>query len=39
MNMNTSDIINLLLEGYEGLDNISDLEIEEEWNNLFGDKA
>ena len=37
MNMNTSDIINLLLEGYEGLDNISDLEIEEEWNNLFGD--
>ena len=39
MNMNTADIINLLLEGYEGLDNISDLEIEEEWNNLFGDKA
>ncbi len=39
MNMNTSDIINLLLEGFEGLDNISDLEIEEEWNNLFGDKA
>ena len=39
MNMNTSDIINLLLEGYEGLDNISDLEIEEAWNELFGDKA
>ena len=39
MNMNTSDIINLLLEGYEGLDNISDLEVEEEWNNFFGDKS
>lgn len=37
MNMNVADIINLLVEGYEGLDNISDLEIEEEWNNLFGD--
>lgn len=36
MNMNTADIINLLIDGYEGLDNISDLEIEEEWNNLFG---
>ena len=39
MNMNTSDIINLLLEGYEGLDNISDLEVEEEWNKLFGDNS
>ena len=37
MNMNVSDIINLLVDGYEGLDNISNLEIEEEWNNLFGD--
>ena len=37
MNMNTADIINLLIDGFEGLDNISDLEIEEEWNNLFGD--
>ena len=37
MNMNVSDIINLLMDGYEGLDNISDLEIEEEWNELFGD--
>ena len=37
MNMNTADIINLLVDGFEGLDNISDLEIEEEWNNLFGD--
>ncbi len=37
MNMNVSDIINLLVDGYEGLDNISDLEIEEEWNDLFGE--
>jgi len=36
MNMNVSDIINLLIDGYEGLDNISDLEIKEEWDQLFG---
>ena len=36
-NMNVADIINLLVDGFEGLDNISDFEIEEEWNNLFGD--
>lgn len=37
VNMNVSDIINLLVDGYEGLDNISDFEIEEEWNSSFGD--
>ena len=36
MNMNVADIINLLVDGYEGLDNISDLEIIEEWNQIFG---
>ena len=36
MNMNVSDIISLLIDGYEGLDNISDLEIKEEWDQLFG---
>jgi hypothetical protein len=36
MNMNVSDIINLLVDGFEGLDNISDLEIKEEWNQFFG---
>lgn len=36
MNMNVSDIISLLIDGYEGLDNISDIEIEDEWNQLFG---
>lgn len=35
MNMNTSDIINLLIDGYEGLDNMPDIEIKEEWDSLF----
>lgn len=35
MNMNVADIINILVEGYEGLENIADIEIEEEWNNFF----
>jgi len=35
MNMNTSDIINLLVDGYEGLDNMPDIEIKEEWDSLF----
>ena len=38
MNMNTGQIIELLLNGFEGLDEISDLEIEDEWNQLFGEK-
>ena len=25
MNMNVADIVNLLIEGYEGLDNIADI--------------
>ena len=35
MNMNTGQIIELLLNGFEGLDEISDLEIEDEWNQLL----
>ena len=27
MNMNVADIINLLVEGYEGLDNVADIDI------------
>ena len=38
MNMNTGQIIELLLNGFEGLDEISDLEIKDEWNQLFGEK-
>ena len=37
MNMNVSDIINILLDGFEGLDNTPDIEIKEEWNAIFGD--
>lgn len=35
MNMNVADIINLLVEGYEGLDNISDIDIIEEYEKVF----
>lgn len=37
MNMNVSDIINLLLDGFEGLENMDDIEIRDEWNTIFGD--
>ena len=38
MNMNVSDIINILLDGFEGLENIPDIEIRDEWENLFGER-
>jgi hypothetical protein len=38
MNMNVSDITNLLLDGFEGLDNMNDIEIKDEWKSIFGDK-
>ena len=37
MNMNVSDIINLLLDGFEGLENMDEIEIRDEWNTIFGD--
>lgn len=37
MNIKTGQIIELLLNGFEGLDEISDLEIKDEWNQLFGE--
>ena len=37
MNMNVSDIINMLVEGFEGLENMPDSDIKEEWNTIFGD--
>lgn len=36
MNMNVSDIINILLDGFEGLDNLPDIEIRDEWEEVFG---
>ena len=37
MNMNVSDIIVLLVEGCEGLENVADIDIQEEWNQIFGE--
>jgi hypothetical protein len=31
-----SDIMELLLNGFEGLENMPDIDIREEWNALFG---
>ena len=38
MTLQTSDVIELLLSGFEGLENMDDIEIREEWNTLFGEK-
>jgi hypothetical protein len=38
MNMNVADIINLLVDGFEGLSNMPDSEIIEEWNSTFKSK-
>ena len=38
MNMNVGDIVSLLKDGFEGLDNMPDIEIRDEWNNLFGEE-
>lgn len=37
MNMNTEEIINLLLHGVQGLDEIPNIEIKDEWNQIFGE--
>ena len=39
MNMSVSDIINMLVEGFERLENMPDIEIRDEWNALFGEKG
>jgi hypothetical protein len=36
MNMGVSEIIEILLNGFEGLDNCDDLEIRDEWEQIFG---
>lgn len=38
MNMSVSEIIELLINGCEGLDEIPDIEIKDEWNEIFGEK-
>jgi len=37
MNMNTGQIIEILLNGVQGLDEIPAIEIKDEWNQLFGE--
>jgi hypothetical protein len=37
MNMNVGEIIDLLLNGVQGLDEIPAIEIKDEWNQLFGE--
>lgn len=36
MNMSVSEIIEFLIDGFEGLDNLPDIEIRDEWNQIFG---
>jgi len=36
MNMSASSIIDMLLYGNTPLDEVPDIEIRDEWNNLFG---
>ena len=38
MNMGVSQIIEMLLDGVQGLNEIPDIEIKDEWNQIFGDK-
>jgi len=37
MNMDTSEVIEMLLDGFVGLDNFDDIDIRDEWNALFGE--
>jgi hypothetical protein len=37
INMSLSEIIEFLLNGYEGLHSFSNIEIKEEWEELFGE--
>jgi hypothetical protein len=36
-NLQHSDIVELLLNGFEGLENMEDIDIRDEWTQLFGD--
>lgn len=37
MNMNVGQIIDMLLDGVQGLNEIPSIEIKDEWNQLFGE--
>jgi len=36
-NLQHSDIVELLLNGFEGLENMEDIDIRDEWIQVFGD--
>ena len=38
MNMDTSEVIDMLLEGFVGLENFDDIDIRDEWEKLFGEE-
>tara|TARA_Y100000593_G_scaffold90877_1_gene178294 strand:- start:510 stop:713 length:204 start_codon:yes stop_codon:yes gene_type:complete len=38
MNMQTKDVINYLYHGFEGLENIPDIEIRDQWDDFFGEE-
>tara|TARA_R110002020_G_scaffold180152_3_gene374285 strand:+ start:2369 stop:2575 length:207 start_codon:yes stop_codon:yes gene_type:complete len=38
MNMSVSEIIELLINGCEGLDEAPDIEVKDEWNEIFGEE-
>jgi hypothetical protein len=37
MNMSVSSIVDMLMHGNVPLDEVPDIEIKDEWNNLFGE--
>ena len=37
MNMNVGEIIEMLLDGVQGLNEIPSIEIKDEWNQIFGE--
>lgn len=37
MNMSISQMIDFLINGFEGLDDLPDIEIREEWEEIFGE--
>lgn len=38
MNMSVSEIIELVINGCEGLDEMPDIEVKDEWNEIFGEE-
>ena len=38
LNMDTSEVIEMLLEGFVGLENFDDIDIRDEWEKLFGEE-